>query len=88
MPSTCDQCRFEGFAVGGLSVGEGPEAMASTLQVTTPYLPQDKPRYLMGVGKPEDIINAVAVGIDMFDCVLPTRCGRNALLYTFEGPCV
>ena len=77
---------FEGFAVGGLSVGEGPEAMASTLQVTVPYLPQDKPRYLMGVGKPEDIINAVAVGIDMFDCVLPTRCGRNALLYTFDGP--
>jgi queuine tRNA-ribosyltransferase len=77
---------FEGFAVGGLSVGEGPEAMASTLQVTVPHLPKDKPRYLMGVGKPEDIVNAVAVGIDMFDCVLPTRCGRNALLYTFDGP--
>ena len=77
---------FEGFAVGGLSVGEGPEAMASTLQATVPHLPEDKPRYLMGVGKPEDIINAVAVGIDMFDCVLPTRCGRNALLYTFDGP--
>ena len=77
---------FEGFAVGGLSVGEGPEAMVSTLQVTTPYLPKDKPRYLMGVGKPEDIIRAVAAGIDMFDCVLPTRCGRNALLYTFDGP--
>jgi len=77
---------FEGFAVGGLSVGEGPEAMASTLQATVPHLPADKPRYLMGVGKPEDIINAVAVGIDMFDCVLPTRCGRNALLYTFDGP--
>ena len=77
---------FEGFAVGGLSVGEGPEAMASTLQATVPHLPTDKPRYLMGVGKPEDIVNAVAVGIDMFDCVLPTRCGRNALLYTFDGP--
>ena len=77
---------FEGFAVGGLSVGEGPEAMASTLQATVPHLPEDKPRYLMGVGKPEDIINAVAVGIDMFDCVLQTRCGRNALLYTFDGP--
>ena len=77
---------FEGFAVGGLSVGEGPEAMASTLQATVPHLPEDKPRYLMGVGKPEDIINAVAVGIDMFDCVLPTRCCRNALLYTFDGP--
>jgi queuine tRNA-ribosyltransferase len=60
--------------------------MASTLQVTVPHLPKDKPRYLMGVGKPEDIVNAVAVGIDMFDCVLPTRCGRNALLYTFDGP--
>ena len=77
---------FEGFAVGGLSVGEGPEAMASTLQATVPHLPTDKPRYLMGVGKPQDIVNAVAVGIDMFDCVLPTRCGRNALLYTFDGP--
>ena len=77
---------FEGYAVGGLSVGEGPEAMASALAATMPYLPSDKPRYLMGVGKPEDIINAVSVGIDMFDCVLPTRCGRNALLYTFSGP--
>lgn len=77
---------FEGYAVGGLSVGEGPEAMAATLAATMPHLPAEKPRYLMGVGKPEDIINAVAVGIDMFDCVLPTRCGRNALLYTFRGP--
>jgi len=76
---------FEGYAVGGLSVGEGPEAMAAALAATMPHLPADKPRYLMGVGKPEDIINAVSVGIDMFDCVLPTRCGRNALLYTFSG---
>jgi len=77
---------FEGYAVGGLSVGEGPEAMAGALAATMPHLPPEKPRYLMGVGKPEDIINAVAAGIDMFDCVLPTRCGRNALLYTFSGP--
>lgn len=77
---------FEGYAVGGLSVGEGPEAMAEALAATMPHLPTDKPRYLMGVGKPEDIINAVSVGIDMFDCVLPTRCGRNALVYTFSGP--
>ena len=77
---------FEGYAVGGLSVGEGPEAMAACLKATMPHLPTDKPRYLMGVGKPEDIVNAVATGIDMFDCVLPTRCGRNALLYTFAGP--
>lgn len=77
---------FEGYAVGGLSVGEGPEAMAAALAATMPHLPAEKPRYLMGVGKPQDIVNAVAVGIDMFDCVLPTRCGRNALLYTFSGP--
>jgi len=76
---------FDGFAVGGLSVGEGPEAMAATLRATTPHLPADRPRYLMGVGQPRDIIAAVAAGIDMFDCVLPTRCGRNSLIYTFEG---
>lgn len=76
---------FDGHAVGGLSVGEGPEAMAATLRVTTPHLPADRPRYLMGVGQPRDIIAAVAAGIDMFDCVLPTRCGRNSLIYTFEG---
>lgn len=76
---------FSGYAVGGLSVGEGPEAMVSALEATTPHLPADRPRYLMGVGQPEDIIAAVAAGIDMFDCVLPTRCGRNALVYTFGG---
>jgi queuine tRNA-ribosyltransferase len=76
---------FDGFAVGGLSVGEGPEAMAATLRATTPHLPADRPRYLMGVGQPRDIIAAVAAGIDMFDCVLPTRCGRNSLIYTFDG---
>ncbi len=76
---------FDGFAVGGLSVGEGPEAMAATLRATTPHLPADRPRYLMGVGQPRDIIAAVAAGIDIFDCVLPTRCGRNSLIYTFDG---
>ena len=76
---------FPGYAVGGLSVGEGPEAMVAALTATTPHLPADRPRYLMGVGQPEDIIAAVAAGIDMFDCVLPTRCGRNALVYTFGG---
>jgi queuine tRNA-ribosyltransferase len=76
---------FEGYAVGGLSVGEGPEAMVATLRATVPHLPSDKPRYLMGVGQPQDIVEAVAAGIDMFDCVLPTRCGRNSLVYTFQG---
>jgi queuine tRNA-ribosyltransferase len=76
---------FDGYAVGGLSVGEGPEAMVATLRATTPHLPADRPRYLMGVGQPHDIIAAVATGIDMFDCVLPTRCGRNSLVYTFDG---
>jgi queuine tRNA-ribosyltransferase len=77
---------FPGYAVGGLSVGEGPEAMVAALHATTPHLPADRPRYLMGVGQPTDIIAAVAAGIDMFDCVLPTRCGRNSLVYTFDGP--
>lgn len=76
---------FEGYAVGGLSVGEGPEAMVQALRATTPHLPADRPRYLMGVGQPQDIVEAVAAGIDMFDCVLPTRCGRNSLVYTFAG---
>jgi len=77
---------FPGYAVGGLSVGEGTAAMLATLRVTVPCLPADRPRYLMGVGKPTDVVAAVAEGIDMFDCVLPTRCGRNALGFTFTGP--
>jgi queuine tRNA-ribosyltransferase len=77
---------FPGYAVGGLSVGEGPEAMRDALAATMPWLPADRPRYLMGVGQPQDIVMAVAAGIDMFDCVLPTRCGRTALAYTFAGP--
>jgi queuine tRNA-ribosyltransferase len=76
---------FPGYAVGGLSVGEGPDAMDATLRATVPHLPLDRPRYLMGVGQPRDIIEAVAAGVDMFDCVLPTRCGRTGLAYSFNG---
>jgi len=77
---------FPGYAIGGLSVGEAREAMVGTLRCTVPHLPADRPRYLMGVGQPRDIVAAVAAGVDMFDCVLPTRCGRNSLAYTFTGP--
>ena len=77
---------FEGYAVGGLAVGEGQELMFSTLDFTTPAMKEDKPRYLMGVGKPTDLVGAVARGIDMFDCVLPTRSGRNAQAFTRRGP--
>jgi queuine tRNA-ribosyltransferase len=76
---------FEGYAVGGLSVGEGQPAMLDALGATMPHMPAEKPRYLMGVGQPQDIVEAVALGIDLFDCVLPTRCGRNSLVYTFQG---
>ncbi|MBX3472526.1 MAG: tRNA guanosine(34) transglycosylase Tgt [Planctomycetes bacterium] len=74
---------FPGYAVGGLSVGEGPEAMDATLAGTCPLLPADRPRYLMGVGKPEDIVRSVLRGIDMFDCVLPTRNARNAEVFVW-----
>lgn len=77
---------FEGYAVGGLAVGEGQDLMFATLDATTPLLPRDKPRYLMGVGKPDDLVGGVARGIDMFDCVLPTRSGRNAQAWTARGP--
>ncbi len=76
---------FPGYAVGGLAVGEGQEAMLRTLEATVPLLPADKPRYLMGVGTPEDLIEAVARGIDMFDCVMPTRNGRHGLAFTWNG---
>ncbi len=76
---------FDGYAVGGLAVGEGQQAMFETLDVTTPVLPEDSPRYLMGVGKPEDLVGAVARGIDMFDCVLPTRSGRTGQAFTRRG---
>ncbi|ADM10245.1 queuine tRNA ribosyltransferase [Parvularcula bermudensis HTCC2503] len=77
---------FPGYSVGGLAVGEGQGAMFETLEVTTPLLPRDKPRYLMGVGKPDDLVGAVARGIDMFDCVLPTRSGRHGQAFTWDGP--
>jgi queuine tRNA-ribosyltransferase len=77
---------FRGYAVGGLSVGEPPQVMYQILDSTVPMLPEHKPRYLMGVGRPEDIIEAVCRGIDMFDCVMPTRNGRNAMAFTSQGP--
>ncbi|MFO0389291.1 MAG: tRNA guanosine(34) transglycosylase Tgt [Alphaproteobacteria bacterium] len=76
---------FDGYAIGGLAVGEGQEVMFSTLDFTMPHMPNDKPRYLMGVGKPDDIIGAVIRGVDMFDCVIPTRAGRFARAYTPWG---
>jgi queuine tRNA-ribosyltransferase len=76
---------FEGYAVGGLAVGEGQAMMLSVLEATVPLLPAEKPRYLMGVGTPDDIIAAVLRGIDMFDCVIPTRAGRTARAYTSRG---
>jgi queuine tRNA-ribosyltransferase len=76
---------FEGYAIGGLSVGESNETMYEVIAQTTPYLPADQPRYLMGVGTPLDIVEAVARGVDMFDCVLPTRNARNGQLLTSEG---
>ncbi len=77
---------FDGYAVGGLAVGEGQEVMFSTLDHCVDHLPTDRPRYLMGVGKPEDIVGAVARGIDMFDCVMPTRSGRTGQGFTPRGP--
>ena len=77
---------FDGYAVGGLAVGEGQEAMFGVLDYAPDQLPADKPRYLMGVGKPDDIVGAVERGIDMFDCVLPTRSGRNGQAFTWDGP--
>ena len=77
---------YGGFAIGGLAVGEGHEAMCETLAFTAPYLPEDRPRYLMGVGKPIDLVEAVARGVDMFDCVIPTRSGRHGQVWTDEGP--
>ncbi len=76
---------FEGYAVGGLAVGEGQAMMLAVLEATVPLLPAEKPRYLMGVGTPDDIIAAVLRGIDMFDCVIPTRAGRTARAYTSRG---
>ncbi|SCY83218.1 tRNA guanosine(34) transglycosylase Tgt [Paracoccus tibetensis] len=79
------QIGFDGYAVGGLAVGEGQEAMFGVLDYATGFLPQDKPRYLMGVGKPDDIVGAVQRGIDMMDCVLPSRSGRTGQAWTRRG---
>ena len=76
---------FEGYAIGGLAVGEGQAAMFTVLDATAPQLPADRPRYLMGVGTPDDLLGAVARGVDMFDCVMPTRAGRTARAYTSRG---
>jgi queuine tRNA-ribosyltransferase len=77
---------FAGYAVGGLSVGESPQQMYQVLDVTVPAMPADRPRYLMGVGRPVDILEAVRRGIDLFDCVMPTRNGRNSMAFTHTGP--
>jgi len=76
---------FDGFAIGGLSVGEENQAMYDTVEFTTPFMPKDKPRYLMGVGTPEDLIENIERGVDMFDCVMPTRNARNGTLFTTFG---
>ena len=76
---------FEGYAIGGLAVGEGQAAMFDVLDMVVPHLPAERPRYLMGVGTPEDLLGAVARGVDMFDCVMPTRAGRTARAYTSRG---
>ena len=76
---------FDGYALGGLAVGESQDEMFKILNETSKYLPKDKPRYLMGVGTPSDILGAVNEGVDMFDCVLPTRSGRTGLAFTWEG---
>ncbi|MBN9002546.1 MAG: tRNA-guanine transglycosylase, partial [Rhizobiales bacterium] len=77
---------FHGYAIGGLAVGEPQDVMLRMIEETAPHLPQDRPRYLMGVGTPDDLLHAIARGIDMFDCVLPTRNGRHGLAFTRRGP--
>jgi queuine tRNA-ribosyltransferase len=76
---------FDGYAVGGLAIGEGPQTTGAMIEASVPHLPADRPRYLMGVGKPADLVAAVSRGIDMFDCVLPTRSGRTAQAFTSAG---
>jgi queuine tRNA-ribosyltransferase len=76
---------FDGYAIGGLAVGDTQEEMFKVLNNLTPHMPKDKPRYLMGVGTPSDILGAVKRGVDMFDCVLPTRSGRTGLAFTWNG---
>jgi queuine tRNA-ribosyltransferase len=76
---------FHGLAIGGLAVGEPQDVMLATIEVVAPYLPHHKPRYLMGVGTPDDLLQSIARGVDMFDCVMPTRAGRHGLAYTRNG---
>jgi queuine tRNA-ribosyltransferase len=76
---------FDGYSIGGLSVGEGKDEMYEFTDLSTDYLPEDKARYLMGVGSPEDLVQCVSLGIDMFDCVLPTRIARNGSVFTRNG---
>lgn len=85
LEGTCE-LDFDGYALGGLAVGETEEEREGIVAEFSPQLPEDRPRYLMGIGRPEDMLFAVSAGIDIFDCVLPTRCGRNALLFTASGP--
>lgn len=80
-----EEIGFDGFAIGGLAVGESADEMYDTLEFTLPFLPQDKPRYLMGVGTPENLIEAIHRGVDMFDCVMPTRNARNGSIFTSQG---
>ena len=77
-----------GLHWGGLSVGESPEEMAEVLEAIVPLMPANRPRYLMGVGRPEDLVTAIGFGVDMFDCVMPTRNARNGQLFTRRGPVV
>ena len=83
---TLAELDFPGYAIGGLSVGEPPERMYEIIEATTSAMPADKPRYLMGVGRPEDLLEAIKRGVDLFDCVMPTRNGRNAMAFTDNGP--
>ena len=83
--SALQEIGFDGYAIGGLAVGEGQEEMLRVLDFTTPLLPKDRPRYLMGVGTPDDLVEAVSRGIDMFDCVMPTRSGRHGQAFTRFG---
>jgi queuine tRNA-ribosyltransferase len=79
------QVGFDGYAIGGLSVGESKEDMDRVLSALLPHMPEQKPRYLMGVGTPQDLVRGVALGVDMFDCVMPTRNGRNGYVFSHSG---
>ncbi|GAB4166013.1 MAG: tRNA guanosine(34) transglycosylase Tgt [Planctomycetota bacterium] len=77
---------FDGYGIGGLGIGEGTGNMLTAIEASVPHLPENRPRYLMGLGRPSDIVSAVGLGVDMFDCVIPTRNARNAMLFTDDGP--